>query len=200
MSKGMTTMEWMRPARGADAAGADLDDPDLRAKVFRERGRDLRSSHQADVAKAIARELEKAFREGLEAGRRGVEAKPRTQPGAKRAGKTLTALDLTPRPRAAMVTFGVFTGQGERPLVLQFFEGNPIFPNKWTIVNPEASRREFGESTLAQLFRLGLLVPYAGSDKLLTLSLRGAELLRAGRVAADHDDAPKWAPRTPVAG
>lgn len=155
----------------------------LRKVRFREAAREIVAKDRydrkhglpVDTAGAIARAMERAYRQGfLDA--QGDPSKPMENDTP--AGQAIDWFLIPPRPRAAFWTICLFTlGKGERrageghlaPAITE--RGTP----GWKLTVPGGNFRDkpFGETTLVPLVHLGLLELAEGPSERLVLTTRG---------------------------
>ncbi|PAQ04337.1 hypothetical protein LRP31_33835 (plasmid) [Mesorhizobium mediterraneum] len=148
-----------------------------------------------DTAGAIARALEKAYRQGFEDNRVGRPSQ--SQEPAAQDGPLDWAL-IPPRPRNAFWSICLFTlGRGESPSEMGYLaaatteRGTP----GWRLVVPGLSYHDksIGEKTIIPLVRLGLIEPALDEPHCLVVSTRGAQTwwlfhARGGRYPEDLTD------------
>lgn len=175
-------------------------EPDgLRKVRFREAAREIVAKDRydrkhgmpVDTAGAIARALERAYRQGfLDA--QGGSPGPTENEG--HPGKEIEWALIPPRPRAAFWTICLFTiGKGERrageghllPAITE--RGTPGW--KLTLSAGDFRDKPYGEKTLAPLLRLGLLELANQPSEHLIVSERGtATWLRFLERGGDYPD------------
>lgn len=178
-------------------------DPDRKAR-FREEARsivfkdrdDRRYGRAVDTAGAIARALERAWRDGFAAGQ-DDDPQPAIDTAADEG--PIPWHRIPPRPRSAFWTICLwFIGKTEQHVdrgSLLVAGTTPRGTGGWTLIR-DSSRNDhdtFGDRTIRPLIRLGLLEATTGADTRLVLSVRGREtwaafLTRGGQYPDDRCD------------
>jgi hypothetical protein len=175
------------PSNGPGRPGADRADP-LRKIRYREAAREIvakdrydrKNGFAVDTAGAIARALERAYRQGLEDAR---SDRPVQVPKFDDADGPVEWVLIPPRPRSAFWSICLFVlGKDGQPkhsgyLVPTITErGTP----GWQLIVPAgySDKNPIGERTIMPLIRLGLLELAAGQPERLLISDRGAATWR----------------------
>lgn len=178
-------------------------DPDRKAR-FREEARsivfkdrdDRRYGRPVDTAGAIARALERAWRDGFAAGQ---DEDPQLPIDTAADEGPIPWHRIPPRPRSAFWTICLwFIGKTEQHVDRgsRLVGGTtPRGTAGWTLIRDPArtDHDTFGDRTIRPLRRLGLLEAPAGADRMLVLSARGREtwaafLARGGQYPDDLCD------------
>jgi hypothetical protein len=167
------------PARSAPQVRQPQPDPYRKAR-FREEAREIVWKDRADRKRglvtdtggAIARALERAYRQGYV----DAQAEPApSPPAAPDAGVDWTL--IPPRPRSAfwscclsMVGWQGKAGRGAELVACETERGTP----GWILMTPGISdEKAFGGKTIAPLIRLGLFEPDPQKPKILVLTESG---------------------------
>ena len=147
-----------------------------------------------DTAGAIARALERAYRQGFEDHQSG---RPSQSQEPAQDGPLDWAL-IPPRPRSAFWSICLFTlGHGESPSQMGYLAATTTERGTpgWRLVVPGLSYddKSIGEKTIIPLVRLGLIEPAPDQPQCLVVSTRGAQTwwlfhARGGRYPEDLTD------------